>query len=258
MISDGNRGCNGNLRRKKVKKYWHVTSNGNTSITVHHVRISLVLILTVIEKCMRNISFIFSSCILILMIAHFSCYVLFNLSRPLRDMGALFCSTVLLYLGVSTPASSTCFHSSLLCVWTCAKVCAVSQRAANCSSVCKNVCMCVSERGRETTMKVCVGLSENSSELNQLTGAMKSSIQSSLASQLEHYTDIHANIHKAWHIYTPPHPPPTLLHPLWSVKPSQSSIPHGPYTESSSVSHQSTSLWQWPKFLLGVCVCMHV
>lgn len=100
-------------------------------------------------------------------------------------------------------------------------------------------------------MRVCVGSSKDSSGLNQLTGAVKNSIYSSLPSKLEHtctHTQTQTHTHYKLH-------PPTLLSTLSSVKPSLSCNPHGP---SSSVSQQSTSLWQWPKFLLSVCVCTYV
>lgn len=96
-----------------------------------------------------------------------------------------------------------------------------------------------------------MGSSKDSSGLNQLTGAVKNSIYSSLPSKLEHtctHTQTQTHTHYKLH-------PPTLLSTLSSVKPSLSCNPHGP---SSSVSQQSTSLWQWPKFLLSVCACTYV
>ena len=77
------------------------------------------------------------------------------------------------------------------------------------------------------------------------------------AAYIHHYLlswSTHAHTHKRKHAHCKLHPP-TLLSTLSSVKPSLSCNPHGP---SSSVSQQSTSLWQWPKFLLSVCVCTYV
>lgn len=104
------------------------------------------------------------ACILILMIAHFLCFVLFNLSRPLRDMEALVCSIVLLYLGVSTPALSTIHLSPFiftLCLNMCQSVCSVwvCSKLFKCLKECVHVCKWERERrwGRDNNESVCVG-----------------------------------------------------------------------------------------------------
>ncbi len=101
------------------------------------------------------------------------------------------------------------------------------------------------------------GLIKRQERLESTHGrAVKSSIYSSLPPKLGN-TCTHTNTE----INTMPatstlHPLPTLLHTrclrwnlLWAV------ILMDPLLQS--VSQQSTSLWQWPKFLLSEHICMH-
>ena len=95
-------------------------------------------------------------------------------------------------------------------------------------------------------MEVCLGFSKASSRFKQLARHMRSCTHSSLPSKLQHTCKYTQWMQCAPLTYYPP-----LLHTQSSVE-----LPScNPHRRVSSVSQQTASLWRWPQFLPGLCIC---